>query len=125
MHLVANTRRFPDTIPLRNAVLCVQCESVSSARFDKCPVCGSASVFSIAPILGGSLTEEETKQTCNVTFNVRISIAFRQIDGADVNTALSGITELVALKLGRTQASLHIDVEPLSLRPSDEKLQAA
>ncbi len=126
MHLATSNRRRPDTIPLRNAVLCVECESVSSARFDNCPVCGSASIFSIAPMLGGSLTEEEAKQqTSGVTFNVRINITFRQIDGAEVNTALSDITELVGIKLGHTQTSLHIDVEPLANTPSEERVKAA
>ena len=38
-------------VPLRKAVLCVDCEHVSAATGERCPRCGSPSLLSLARIL--------------------------------------------------------------------------
>ena len=43
----------PEAVPLQGAVLCVNCECVSSGRFDECPVCGSRQLLNIGQMLGG------------------------------------------------------------------------
>ena len=44
-----------NSIPLRNAVLCAECDVVSDSPHDHCLVCGSRSLFNISRLLGGML----------------------------------------------------------------------
>lgn len=127
MQLVSNTRRYATAVPLRNAVLCVDCESVSGARFDKCPVCGSASVFSIAPMLGGSLATSKRRapEAQGGRFNVAIRIALEEIEGKEVSAALSGITELLELRIPERRAWLHVDVQPVANEQPESAPKAA
>jgi hypothetical protein len=41
-----------NSVPLQNAVLCVNCEVVSDSRNGHCVVCGSASLLCLARVLG-------------------------------------------------------------------------
>jgi rRNA maturation endonuclease Nob1 len=38
-------------LPLRSAVLCVDCNTVSSAPGNSCPACGSPSLMSLSAVL--------------------------------------------------------------------------
>ncbi len=42
-----------DTIPLNEAVLCVDCEVITASASDTCPVCGSRSLLCLSRVLGG------------------------------------------------------------------------
>lgn len=42
-------------VPLREAVLCVDCENVSNSTSNFCAACGSRALLSIATALGGPL----------------------------------------------------------------------
>jgi hypothetical protein len=44
-----------NAVPLRNAVLCADCDVVSDSPHDVCMVCGSRSLLNIARIFGGTL----------------------------------------------------------------------
>ncbi len=44
-----------DAVPLHNAVLCADCEVITSSRFDRCCMCGSPSLLSLSRILGGEI----------------------------------------------------------------------
>ncbi len=44
-----------NTICLRNAVLCAECEVISDSPHDTCRVCGSHSLLSMSRVLGGTL----------------------------------------------------------------------
>ncbi len=114
MNLRTSARRSWTSFPLRSAVLCVDCESVTSGRFDTCPVCGSGSVFSIAPMLGGTLGGPEARFSVgeSIRFKVDINIGLTDISGKDMNTVVAGITEFIGLKIGLNRAALHIDVQP-------------
>ncbi len=105
------------TVPLQNAVLCVDCESVSNSRFTECPVCGSHSLLGIARILGGALLAHKT--SCSpragdvVLFDLEITISLKQMEARDLNAAVEGISSLIGPRLGRGRASFHINVEPV------------
>ena len=47
-------------LPLRSAHLCANCEVLSDATGDTCPKCGSASLMSLAAVLGTLQTEQST-----------------------------------------------------------------
>jgi hypothetical protein len=52
--------RFLNAVPLKNAVLCAECDVVSDSPHDVCMVCGSRSLFSIARVFGGQLPTHRT-----------------------------------------------------------------
>jgi hypothetical protein len=50
---VVDLGRPLNAVPLRNAVLCAECDVVSDSPGDQCRVCGSTSLFNISRLLGG------------------------------------------------------------------------
>ena len=106
-----------EVIPLQRAVLCVDCESVSNGRFDECPVCRSRSLLNIARMLGGTLLPDKAncagKAQSIGLFDLEITIDLKQIEPKDINAAVEGISGLIGPRLGRSGASLHINVKPV------------
>src|SRR3954462_5284195 len=112
-HEVANPLA-PETVPLQNAVLCVDCELITSSRCDKCPICGGHSLLSIAAIIGGSLVEyhESHRQQLQL-FDLTVSINMAEMEAGELSTVIEGLSRVIAPKLGRSRASLHVNVEPV------------
>lgn len=52
--------RLLNAVPLKNAVLCAECDVVSDSPHDVCMVCGSRSLFNIARVFGGQLPKHRT-----------------------------------------------------------------
>jgi hypothetical protein len=128
MHLGTRKQSASDAVPLQGAVLCVNCECVSSGRFDACPVCGSRSLLSIGHMLGGTPLSDQAASTKDhdvVLFDLTITIELKQMDPRDVNAALERITRLIGPRLGQGRACFHIDVEPLAVSRNAEELKAA
>lgn len=50
--------RIVNAVPLQNAVLCAECDVISDSPHDICVVCGSRSLFNIAPVFGGKLPKK-------------------------------------------------------------------
>jgi hypothetical protein len=129
MHLQSRNQTHSDVVPLRNAVLCVDCESVSSSLFDNCPVCGSHSIFRIAPILGGSLLPAENTRSARdanrVMYDLEFNIGLKQMEAEDVSAMVEGITDLIRAKFGWGRVSFHIDVEPVANSYSEHARKAA
>jgi hypothetical protein len=50
----------PATLPLRSAILCIDCETLSNATGSICPGCGGTALMSVAEALGGALAGYET-----------------------------------------------------------------
>jgi len=50
----------PATFPLRSAVLCLDCETLSNATGNICPGCGGTGLMSVVEALGGALAGQET-----------------------------------------------------------------
>ena len=122
MHLAAKKEPSPGAVPLQGAVLCVNCECVSSGRFDECPVCGSRQLLNIGQMLGGApLSEDAPPAGDALLFDLTISIELKQMNSKDVNAAVDRITRLVGPRLGQGSACLHINVEPVPAdRTADE-----
>ena len=117
MHL--ELRRKSDTVALTSAVLCVDCESVSTSHSDECAVCGSRSLLSLAKMLGGSLLahrakRREPQENGLMQFDVQVSIELKRVEPRELNTAVEGIAFLIGPTLGRGRASFHINVEPVT-----------
>lgn len=45
-------------LPLRSAVLCVNCDWISNARGSYCPACGSPSLMTLSTILNRTVAPE-------------------------------------------------------------------
>jgi hypothetical protein len=126
------TREFgnpaaPETVPLQNAVLCVDCELVTSSHCDQCPVCGGHSLLDLAGMIGGSLVDYRGARFHRqqlFLFDLHITIDMPQMEAAELSAAIEGISRLIAPKLGRNRASLHINVEPIG-SSAPIKLKAA
>jgi hypothetical protein len=121
-------RHVESAISLQTAVLCLDCECISNCRHDQCPVCGSRSVSNLAHILGGRILGQPARPTVEgrpvLRFDVGIAIHLTGLEAMDLTDVLEGITRLVSPNLSSTQASLHIQVEPL-LQQSAHRSQAA
>ena len=109
--------RTTETVPLQNAVLCVDCESVSTSPCDTCPVCSSHSLLSLARMLGGPLASHKANRLERlddlIVFDLNITVGLKRIHGRDLSVVLEGITTLIAPRLGPGRASFHVQVEPV------------
>jgi hypothetical protein len=113
MHLVA--KRGPsETMPLQNAFLCMDCETVSGSRFDVCPVCGGHSLLSIARMLGGTLLAEAERRPSGTLFNLEIMIRVGHIEAGELTTIVEGVANVMERSLVRNRASLHVNAEPVA-----------
>src|ERR1700680_192139 len=56
----AENDRPLNSISLRNAVLCADCDVVSDSPHDHCLVCGSRSLLNISRLLGGTMPGRRT-----------------------------------------------------------------
>jgi hypothetical protein len=117
MHLGTKRHADSDAVPLRSAVLCIDCECVTNGRFDECLVCGSRSLLSISKMLGGTPLSDKpnrnTKHQITVLFDLNITIELKQMEPNDVNAAVEQITRLIAARLMQGRACFHISVEPV------------
>jgi hypothetical protein len=116
----------PETVPLQNAVLCVDCELVTASRCDECPVCGGRSLLGLAALMGGALVDYRSNQSHRrqlVLFDLHIRIDMTDLEGEELSSAIESINRIVAPKLGRNRASLHFEVEPIG--GTSEKVKAA
>lgn len=119
MRLAIRPRSDVGTVSLKSAMLCVDCESVTSTRGDECPVCGSRAVLSLARMLGGSLltqrAERAATQENTLRFDLDVAIALKQMEAKDLNAVLEVMTSLIGPRLGRGGASFHVSVEPVDV----------
>jgi hypothetical protein len=123
--MFAGTRNHLDAgvLPLSNAVLCLDCEVISSTRSDECVACKSRSLVSLARMLGGSLVAHSAlRGRENALFDITITIELQQMHAKDLSTTVERLTGVIGSKLARDRASFHIAVKPaadkLDLQPS-------
>jgi hypothetical protein len=109
------------SLPLWNAVFCLDCEVISNSRKDQCPVCNGRSLVSLARILGGSLfahRESQIQLAEHARFDIAITVELQQMDAKDLTTTLERLTSVIGPKLAREQAVLHVTVKPSPDRKS-------
>jgi hypothetical protein len=107
----------PETVSLQSAVLCVDCELVTSSRSNRCPVCGGHSLLDLAGIIGGRLLDYKGGVSHSqqlFLFDLHITIDMSQMEAGELSATIDSISGLIAPKLGRNRASLHVNVEPVS-----------
>jgi hypothetical protein len=115
--MLAGTRNHLDAgvLPLWNAVFCLDCEIISNSRDDKCPVCQSPSLVSLARMLGGSLLAHRAQRSQeweSGLFDITIAVELQQVHAKDLRTTVERLTSVIGPKLARDRASFHINVKP-------------
>lgn len=102
-------------VPLQNAVLCVECECISVGRLDRCAVCGSPSLLSVAKLVGGAnpCEAQRPREKPNVPrFDAGITIDLREGQPAELSTAMEAIVKSISGWLANGRATCHVDVVP-------------
>jgi len=116
-----------NTVPLENAVFCVNCEMISNSMHDVCTVCGSPSLVGLFRILGGTLRkrnrEPVDKQQTNVKYHVELSADAHNISARDLNHAIELVTHLS--EAGGVVEHMHINVESVFEEEPRPVLKAA
>jgi hypothetical protein len=111
----SDNQKNAECVALQSAVLCVDCEFVTTGRGDACPVCGGHSLLNLAGPVGGTLLDYKASRAHKqrpVLFDLHITIDVQQMEGGDLSVALERISNVVSSKLARGLATLHINVEP-------------
>jgi hypothetical protein len=128
MHLGASKQTDSGVVPLKNAVLCLDCECVTNGRFDECAVCGSRSLLSITRMLGGTLQSRKAlclpRDESAVHFDLKITIDLKQMNSRELNETVEGIANLIAPSLGHGRAGCHINVEPVIVEADADSWKA-
>src|ERR1700680_2436029 len=115
--MFAETRNHLDagTLPLWNAVFCLDCEVISSSRGDECPACKSRSLVSLARMLGGSLLAHRAQHSHEREgdlLHITIGVELQQMHAKDLSTTVERLTSVIGPKLAGDRASFHINVKP-------------
>lgn len=116
------------SVPLQNAVLCVNCECITTSRRGLCPVCGSSQLLNIGPLLGGAPlpdTPGPIRDRDAVHFDLTITLELRQMNTLGVNAVIERISRLIGPRLDQRRACFHVKVEPVSGGHNGEERKAA
>jgi hypothetical protein len=116
------------SVPLRSAVLCVNCECVTTSRRGLCPVCGSNSLLNIGPLLGGAPLPDAPgpiRDRDAVHFDLTITLELRQMNTLGVNAVIERISRLIGPRLDQRRAFFHVKVEPVPGSRDDGEQKAA
>lgn len=119
MSALTRNRLDKASLPLWNAIFCLDCELISNSQGDECPICNGRSLVSLARILGGSLfahREQAPQEHENQLSDVTITIDLQHVAAKDLTTTLERVTGVLAPKLATDQATFHINVTPSSGR---------
>jgi hypothetical protein len=101
-----------NVVLLANAVLCVDCDSISNSPHDKCLVCGSNSLFNLRRMLEGSLPRESGAEQ-RAKYNLEITATVSGIHADDLNRTTEAITRLLSSNPSGAWESFHVRVEPV------------
>ena len=116
-------------ISMQDAVLCIDCEVVSTSSNDKCPVCSSRSLFSLARMLGGTLSDRKTEfgkeRGGPVKYDLDITLKVKEMTAKDLNDAITSINRLTMPGRGCLLESFHINVDSYVDSGEESRAKAA
>ena len=103
----------PDAVPLRGAVLCMDCECVTTGLSDECLVCGSRSLLNVERMLGGANAASRPRPAENLPrYDVEINLSLERLETRELNSVLETIRGLILPFLLRGEGRFHLDVNP-------------
>lgn len=100
-----------NTLHLRRAVFCLDCEVISNTRDDECPACSGHSLLNLARALGGSLRENGSDPNAR-TFDVTIVLELDHVQAHCLSNIIQRLTDVVSPQFPQGQALFHINVQP-------------
>ncbi len=107
----AENKRKLNTVPLPDAVLCVDCETISNSPHDECLVCGSASLLNLHRLLESSLSRGREHDN-RVKYTLEITAKARDFTAQELSQAAESITRLLSSRLNGGWEELHLQVAP-------------
>ena len=114
---------------MQDAVLCIDCEVVSTSSNDKCPVCSSRSLFSLSRMLGGTLSDQKTEfgeeRGEAVKYDLDITLKIKEMTARDLNDAITSINRLTMPGRGCLLESFHINVDSYVESGKESRAKAA
>lgn len=110
--LFGSGQQGQEVIPLKRAVLCLDCEAITVIDGDECIACKGHSLLNLARILGGSLFSGKVgSRLGSGPFNITVTIELQQMRAQDLNGALESLTAAIGSSLADDRASIHINVQ--------------
>ena len=107
-HLIDGGGSSLSTIPLPNAVYCVNCDLITNSPHDACCVCGSHSVVAVSRMW--QLTSAKAASDA-ARYKVSFTVDVRGIPANGLNESTKLISRLA--ELGGDVKTLHIKVDPV------------
>ena len=102
---------------------------VSASSSDKCPVCGSRSLFSLFRILGGTLSDRQTgfreERGIGVKYDLEITFKMKEMTARDLNDAIASVDRLTMPSRGCLLESFHINVDSYVENSKEREAKAA
>ena len=127
MHVEAGSDR--NFISMQNAVLCIDCEVISTSSNDKCPVCSSRSLFNLSRMLGGTLSDRRTEfreeRIDAVKYDLEITLKIKEMTARDLNDAIASINRLTTPDRDCLLESFHIIVNSYFESGEENREEAA
>jgi hypothetical protein len=109
MEVGAARKRKLNTVCLKDAVLCVQCENISDSPHDRCLVCGSSSLFNLHRVLNGALPR--SSELSGTKYNLEITVKVSGMTASDLNQTAESIAHLLSSSQNGEWEALHIEVD--------------
>jgi len=110
------TQNQPEgSVPLSNAVFCLDCEFISSSRGNECIACKSRSLVSLARMLGGSLLAHKVRQLQegeSTSFDVTMTVELLEMHAKDLSTTVERLTSVIGPNLARGRGTFRVNVSP-------------
>ncbi len=114
----AENKRKLNTVSLPDAVLCVDCETISNSPHDECLVCGSTSLLNLHRLLEGSLSRGPEHDN-TVKYNLEITAKAKDFSAQELSQAAESITRLLSSRPTGGWEELHFEVVPTA-QPDDK-----
>jgi hypothetical protein len=95
MNTAANPERALVTVPLLNAVFCVNCETISNSPHDACRICGSHSLINLCRVLGGTLWNRKPQSGPSQSkYRLELNARLSEIPATDLNLLFELLSRL-------------------------------
>ncbi len=116
-------RRSLNAVLLMEAVLCVDCETVSNSPHDQCLVCGSKSLLNLHRLLEPTLPHQ-SRASRHVRYNLEIVARVNGMTADDLNHTAESISRVLNAKASGDWDSFHINIKPVDARQEELPLAA-
>lgn len=112
-------------VPLRDAVFCADCETISNSPHEGCAICGSHSLINLFRMVGGTLQNQKVQSiegpAKTASYNLELDVKVHELPGSEMTRIIESMNRLAETCSG--VEFVHIKVEFVS--DSQSVLRAA